>query len=129
MKPKTLTILYWSVTLLFCLPNFLSGVLELFPHQQSFDVMKQLGYPVYFLTIIGIAKILGSVALVQTKFNTIKEWAYAGFTIDFLSASASFYFVQGDTFAILFPLIFLGIMFLSYFLWRTVENIPVKRGK
>lgn len=90
----------------------------MFPNPQALDVMKLLGYPVYFLTILGVAKILGSLAIIQTKFRAIKEWAYAGFTIDYISAAASYYFVNGDTLGMLIPLVFLAVMFTSYFLWK-----------
>ncbi len=126
MKPKTIKLLYWTITILFCLVNFLSGIAEIFPNKQSLDALKLLGYPAYFLLILGIAKILGSVAIIQTKFKTIKEWAYAGFTIDYLSASASSYFVKSDFFGIIFPLIFLLVMFVSYALWKKMEQIKHK---
>lgn len=42
-------------------------------------MMAHLGYPAYFLTIIGVWKILGVVAVLIPKFTTLKEWAYAGF--------------------------------------------------
>ncbi len=121
MKPKTTKIVYWVVTGLFCLANFASGVAELFPNQQGLDMLKLLGYPAYFLIILGVAKILGSIAIIQTKFKIIKEWAFAGFAIDYISASASFAFIGGELFAILFPLIFLAVMFAAYFLWKKVE--------
>jgi len=42
-------------------------------------MIKHLGYPVYLLTLLGIWKILGVVALLIPKFPLLKEWAYAGF--------------------------------------------------
>jgi len=120
MKPKTLKIMFWVVTSLFCLVNFASGVAEFFPSQAGLEIMAQLGYPLYFLTILGTAKILGSIAIIQTKYKTVKEWAYAGFAIDYVSASWSFYFIGSGTFEILFPFIFLGLLFWSYFLWKKV---------
>ena len=122
MKSKTITISYWAVTIIFCLANLLSGISGFFPNEQSAAVMALLGYPGYLLLFIGVGKILGSVALLQTKFRTIKEWAYAGFTIDYLSASASFYIVNGGFFAIFFPLIFLAVMFVSYWLWKKKDS-------
>ncbi|MDP3734580.1 MAG: DoxX family protein [Nanoarchaeota archaeon] len=123
MKPKKIKILYWSVTSLFCLANLFSGIAELFPNQQALDVMKLLGYPAYFLIILGVAKILGSLAIIQPKFRIVKEWAYAGFMIDYSSAAASYYFVNRDTFGILIPIVFLAVMFTSYLLWKKVEGI------
>lgn len=121
MKQKTIKISYWVVTVIFCLANLLSGISGFFPNEQGLEVMKQLGYPAYLFIIIGVAKVLGSVAVIQQKFKTIKEWAYAGFAIDYIGASASFYFVNGEFFAILFPIIFLIVLFASYFLWKKLE--------
>ncbi|HIH04642.1 TPA: DoxX family protein [Candidatus Woesearchaeota archaeon] len=118
MGPKTISIIYWAVTVLFCLANLASGIAELFPNQQALDVMALLGYPSYLLMILGVAKVLGSVAVIQTKYRTIKEWAYAGFAIDYIGASASFYFVNKDPLGILFPLVFLAVLFASYALWK-----------
>ena len=50
--------------------------------------IKELGYPVYFLTILGVWKILGVIALLIPKFPLLKEWAYAGFF--FLTTGAIF---------------------------------------
>ena len=122
MKLKTIKIIYWSVTILFCLANLFSGISGFFQNQQGLDVMKHLGYPAYLLLILGVAKTLGSVVVVQTKFRTIKEWAYAGFAIDYIGASAS-HLITGDAFSALFPIIFLAVMFISYFFWKKVEQI------
>ena len=118
MKTK---ILYWIVTFLFCLANLFSGISGFFPNEQTSELMALLGYPMYLLVILGVAKILGVVALVQTKFRTIKEWAYAGFAIDYIGASASFYFVGAGFSALLFPLLFLAVMFWSYYSWKEVS--------
>lgn len=120
MKPKTIKIIYWIVLIIFALANLFSGISGLFPNQQAKDLMVQLGYPLYFLAIISMAKILGVLAILQTKFKTIKEWAYAGFAIDYIGASASFYFTGGDLFSTLMPMIFLAVMFASYFLWKKI---------
>ncbi len=126
MKTKTTKILYWTLTIIFALANFASGIAEFFPNEEGLAVMTLLGYPAYLFIILGIAKILGSIAIIQTKFKAMKEWAYAGFTIDYLGASASFYFVKGDLIAIIFPMIFLGFMFTTYALWKKYEMIKQK---
>lgn len=82
------------------------------------EVMVHLGYPMYILSIFGVAKILGAFAILQTKFKTIKEWAFAGFTFTFIGAFASRAFV-GDGFGLLVPpIIMLVILFLVYFFWK-----------
>ena len=123
MKPKTIKIIYWVVTLLFSLFMLYSGISEVMQIEQGKEIMKHLGYPIYVNTIIGVAKILGALAILQWKFKTLKEWAYAGFTIDIIGASASFYFAGDGIVATLMPFIFLAVMFISYFFWKKVERI------
>ncbi len=123
MKPKTIKIIYWIATILFALFMVFSGVLELLQTEQSKEAIKQLGYPIYVNTILGVAKILGAIAILQWKFKTIKEWAYAGFTIDIIGAAASIYFAGSTVFmALSFTVPFLVVMFASYFLWKKVEK-------
>ena len=52
-------------------------------------LIERLGYPQYFLTILGIWKLLGAVALLIPRFPRLKEWAYAGVLFDLTGAVAS----------------------------------------
>lgn len=121
MKPKTIKISYWIVTILFSLSMLFSGITEVLQIEQAKEVMKHLGYPIYVNKIIGTAKILGVIAILQWKFKTIKEWAYAGFTIDIIGAAASMFFAGDGIFMVLSTIPFLVVMFTSYFLWKKVE--------
>ena len=123
MKPKTIKIIYWTLTILFSLFMIFSGVSEVMQTEQAKGILKHLGYPIYVNTIIGVAKILGALAILQWKFRTLKEWAYAGFSIDFIGASASMYFAGDGIVMMLSPMIFLAVMFISYFLWKKVEKM------
>jgi hypothetical protein len=123
MKPKTIKIIYWTVTALFVLAVLQSGIVELMHTEGSKQVMDMLGYPQYLNTILGVAKILGAIAVLQPTYKTIKEWAYAGFTIDFIGAMVSGINATNGTAIIVVPLIFLAVMFLSYFLWKKVESL------
>ena len=123
MKPKTIKIIYWIVTILFSLFMLFSGVVEVMQTEQAKEGMKHLGYPMYVNTIIGVAKILGVLSILQWKFQTIKEWAYAGFTIDIVGASTSIFFAGDGIGMSLFPFPFLVVMFASYFLWKKVEKM------
>lgn len=120
MKPKTTRILYWTITILFVLFMTFGAVGELMQTESAQKVMVDLGYPLYVNYILGIAKILGAVALLQWTYKTLKEWAYAGFTIDILGAAGSTFFVSGLGMA-LFTLVFLIPLFLSYWLWKRTE--------
>ena len=124
MRPKTIRIIYWILLGLLTLMSLFMGYSELFPTEPGIKIMQDLGYPLYMLYILGVTKILGAIALVQNKYKTIKEWAYAGFTIDYLSASASFAFIHAPPFAIIFPLIFQAWLMAVYFLWKKVDTLP-----
>jgi hypothetical protein len=125
MKPKTTRVLYWTLTIIFALAMFLDGIGGVTQQEAGQEVMRHLGYPLYVLIIFGVAKLLGVIAIVQTKFQAIKEWAYAGFAFNFLGAFASRAFA-GDSFGeTIFPLIMLAIMFLPYFLWKKYQ--PAKQ--
>lgn len=121
MKSKTIKILYWIVTILFSLFFLADGVVKIMQIEQAKEIMEHLGYPMYVLTILGVSNILGVLAILQTKFRTVKEWAYAGFTIHFIGASASRAFAGDGIVLILSPLIFLALMFISYFSWKKIR--------
>lgn len=121
---KKTKIIYWVITILFVLAMLQSGITQLIQTEGSKEVMNLLGYPMYLLTILGVTKILGVVVLLQEKLRTLKEWAYAGFTIDFMGASVSGAFI-GDMLVVIVPLIFLAIMFLSYILWKKMEQLKM----
>lgn len=123
MKPKTVKNLYWGFTIFFGLLMLMDGIGGVTRQQDGQDALKHLGYPIYALTIFGVAKLLGTVAIVQNKFKTIKEWAYAGFTFNFLGAFASRAFVGDSMGMVIAPLIALAIMFIPYFLWKKYEKI------
>ena len=81
--------------------------------------IAHLGYPDYFLTLLNVFKILGAITLIFPQFpKRLKEWAYAGFTFDFIFASLSIYFVDGFSVAVFFPLITLGVLMISYFTYH-----------
>ena len=72
-------IIYWVSTVWLALAMLASGLQQLF-HTKSFvDIMVPLGYPMYFLTILGVWKVLGVIAVLIPKHALLKEWAYAGF--------------------------------------------------
>ena len=121
MKPKTIKILYWVFTALLVLGMLFSGFSEIMQFPSAVEVMKHLGYPAYVNIIIGVAKIIGAVALLQNRFKTIKEWTYAGFTIDFIGAAASLYFIDGIL-AALTVIPFFIVLFVSYYFWKKMPN-------
>ena len=90
MQPKTINTLYWAFTGLFSLLMIFSAVGGLQPSQQAIELIHdQLGYPVYFIQFISIAKLIGAIAILVPNFNRIKEWAYAGLFFDLSAATYS----------------------------------------
>ena len=81
-------IIYWVATVWLSLGMVSTGIVQLIPLEEEVEKMTQLGYPLYFLTIIGIWKLLGVVAVLAPKLTLVKEWAYAGFA--FLMSGAIF---------------------------------------
>jgi uncharacterized membrane protein YphA (DoxX/SURF4 family) len=89
-------IIYWVATLWLALGMISTGIVQLIPLTEEAAKMQDLGYPLYFLMIIGIWKILGVVAILIPKFPLLKEWAYAGFF--FIVSGAVFsHFARGDS--------------------------------
>jgi uncharacterized membrane protein len=72
-------IIYWIATIWLALGMTSTGVVQFLKMKEEVDMMTRLGYPIYFLTILGVWKILGVVAILVPKFPLVKEWAYAGF--------------------------------------------------
>ncbi len=88
-------IIYWIATIWLSLGMLSTGIVQLLKTEDEVEMMTRLGYPVYFLTIIGVWKILGFVAVLIPKFPLLKEWAYAGFFIAMSGAIVS-HLINGD---------------------------------
>ncbi|MGY4537699.1 hypothetical protein ACVW0P_002118 [Mucilaginibacter sp. UYNi724] len=71
-------IIYWLATALLCFGMLGSGVSQVMRVKDMVALLTPLGYPVYFMTIIGVWKILAVIAILMPGFKLIKEWAYAG---------------------------------------------------
>lgn len=103
---------FWAVTALFAAGMFFGGFVDIFS-QAAVDGLAMLGYPAYFGVIIGVAKILGAVALVVRRFPILTEWAYAGFAFDLIGAAWSHAAVEGFAAAAM-VLPFLVLLAASY---------------
>ena len=88
-------IIYWIATIWLAIGMLSTGIVQLLKTKEEVDMMTRLGYPLYFLTIIGVWKILGVVAVLIPKFPLLKEWAYAGFFVAMSGAVLS-HLISGD---------------------------------
>lgn len=117
-------IIYWISTGFFALSMLFSSYLYLTHSPQLVDGFKLMGYPLLMLSILGMAKLLGAIALLQPKFNTLKEWAYAGFTINLIGAAWT-HIAMGHPF--ISPILFLALLAVSYwFFRRTAYTAAIK---
>lgn len=83
---KRNNILFWVFTILFCAFIMMSTIPNILSAPEWVEVFKMLGYPLYMLPFIGVAKLLGIIALLIPGFPRIKEWAYAGMFFDLTGA-------------------------------------------
>lgn len=107
-------IIFWVSTSVIFL---LEGVMTALTSQT--EMAKQgitgLGYPAYFGTMLAIFKVVGAIVLMLPMVpKRVKEWAYAGFAIDFICAAVSLTVVNGFSAIVLFPVIMLGVLVVSY---------------
>ena len=118
-------IIYWIATIWLSLGMLSTGLVQLLKLKGdgpgSLNSMTALGYPAYFVTILGIAKILGVVALLIPKFPLLKEWAYAGFF--FMMSGAIFtHIAAGNSISEIFPSLLLLILILVSWYFRPAER-------
>lgn len=108
-------IIYWIATLWLALGMVSTAIVQLIRMPQEVENMTHLGYPVYFLSILGIWKLLGVIAVLIPKFKLLKEWAYAGFFFAMTGATLS-RIAMGDSIAAIFPsLLLLMLTIVSWY--------------
>jgi uncharacterized membrane protein YphA (DoxX/SURF4 family) len=108
-------IAYWVATTLVVFELGLGGVWDVLRVPQVRGLIERLGYPPYFLIILGIWKLLGAVALVIPRFPRLKEWAYAGVLFDLTGAVVSL-FASGlmEAGTIAYPIAMTGVAAASW---------------
>jgi len=80
---------YWTTTLALateCLVGGVMGALQLSPFR---DTAVALGYPTYFMSILGVWYVGAGLILLAPRAARLKEWAYAGLVINYTGAAAS----------------------------------------
>lgn len=87
---KRTKIIYWAFTGLFAALMLMSSIPDILSVPQAKEMIgTHLGYPLYIIPFLGVAKLLGIIAVVVPGFPRLKEWAYAGFIFDFTGAMYS----------------------------------------
>ena len=107
-------IMYWMTTVLVAAAFFVTGVGNLVPVAHIARDMSHLGYPPYFLCILGTWKILGAVAIVLPKAPRLKEWAYAGIIFDLTGAVFSRAASGDAVMMVIVPVAIAGVAMISW---------------
>ncbi|RNB86938.1 DoxX family protein [Brevibacillus fluminis] len=107
-------IAYWTVTLLLAASVMLSGIGQLMQFGGNIELVTKLGYPLYILTILGIWKVLGAIALVVPGFPRLKEWVHAGIFFVMTGAALSHAFANDFGFSIILPLFYAVLNIVSW---------------
>jgi hypothetical protein len=123
-------IVYWISTIWLASGMLSTGALQLFKVQAEgavappgVDGITHLGYPIYFLTILGIWKFLGVIALLIPKFPLLKEWAYAGFFFA-MSGAVFSHIASADSAKEIFPSLLLLILTVVSWYFRPADKKP-----
>lgn len=116
---KKINIAYWIFTILLCVLMGIGAIPNLLSSADSVALFKQLGYPAYLLPFLGLAKLLGIIAVLVPGFPRLKEWAYAGLFFDLTGAIYSMFSIGAPVSDWLLTLVLgYGILFGSYIFYH-----------
>jgi len=118
---KANKIIYWISTIWLSLGMVSSAIVQLINLKEEIELFTHLGYPIYFLYLLGVWKLLGVIAVLLPKFLIVKEWAYAGF---FFAMSGAVYshIVVGDGFGEIFPCLLLLVLTVVSWYFRPQDR-------
>jgi hypothetical protein len=121
-------IIYWISTIWLALGMLSTGIVQLLKVKDEADMMTHLGYPAYILTILGVWKILGVIAVLlpsgrQPLLNLVKEWAYAGFFFAMSGAVFSHLATADSAKAFFGPILLLILTVVSWYFRPTDKKI------
>ena len=124
---KKTNIFYWIFTGLFGFLMFFSAIPDILSSPVAIEGMhKGLGYPVYFVPFIGVAKTLGVIAILVPGFPRVKEWAYAGLFFDLIGATFSIIAV-GNIRGVGFMVLPLALAVTSYLFYTKRRKLQQQR--
>ncbi|MCF2497622.1 DoxX family protein [Dyadobacter chenhuakuii] len=117
-------IIYWIATVWLSLGMVSSGAVQIIKLKEEVDMMTHLGYPVYFLTVIGVWKMLGVVVVLLPRLPLVKEWAYAGFFLT-MSGAVFSHMAAGDGAKEFFgPILLIVLTVVSWYFRPASRKLP-----
>jgi len=124
---KRKIIWYWIITGLLSFCIFLGGLFQALQLPDVIKGFKPLGYPTYFISLIGIWKMLGVIAILVPKFRLLKEWTYAGIFFTMTGAVIS-HIASNDIHAqIISPFVLAIFAVLSWYLRPADRKIAINQ--
>lgn len=117
---KTDKTIYWITTGAMSAAMLFSAFMYLSRNVELLKGFESMGLPLYLVTLLGIAKLIGAVLLIAPVSQRFKEWAYAGFLFNF--GGAIWVHVATAT-PWIAPLVFLVLLSVSYLYWNKVNRI------
>lgn len=118
--------MYWSFTGLISAFFLMSAFMYLSWSPALVEGFTKGGLPLFMIPLLGVAKLLGAIAIVNPWFKGLKEWAYAGFTFVLIGAV----WVHAATHTpFVMPLVFLVLLGVSYFYKRKLESFRLTQIK
>lgn len=118
---KTNRIIYWIATVWLALGMVSTGAVQILKMKDEVATISQLGYPVYILTILGIWKFLGVIAVLIPRYPLLKEWAYAGFFFAMSGAIFS-HIAAGNPTKEIFPSLLLIVLTVVSWYFRPLDR-------
>lgn len=115
---KKINVFYWIITSLFGAFMLFSAIPDIMVAPDAVKFITDLGYPVYFIPFIGVAKTLGVIAILIPGYPRIKEWAYAGLFYDLIGATYSVICSAGFEASTLFMVLPFSFAIASYVLYH-----------
>lgn len=132
MRRNTLkTATYWLCTGLLGLDFLVGGAFQITGAPQAVEGFAHLGYPAYFVTLLGVWKVLGALVLLVPGVPRLKEWAYAGIFFDVSAAVVSVIAVGDGVAPALLPFAFVLLALASWALRpasRALRTVPANRA-
>ena len=118
-------IIYWIATGWLALGMVSTGLVQILQVEENVRPILNLGYPAYFLTILGIWKLLGAIVILLPKLPLLKEWTYAGFFFAMSGAVLS-HLASGSPLPEILPaLLLLTLTVVSWFLRPRERRITI----
>lgn len=121
---KRIHLFYWLVTGVFSALMAFGSIPDILVTPEAKEVFRHLGYPMYLIPFLGVAKLLGIVAILVPGFPRLKEWAYAGLFFDLTGALYSAIAVGDPVSGWGFIVVLgYGLLFASYTLYHKRKSI------